>query len=108
MPGRYDDDDGLAAGGERLRGPILGVLYKYDRYPRISHPGISTKYRLKPPEKSIVFEEVSGDIWSIFNRAIFGRSRHSKYRPNIASLFCSKTGLNGLIESIDAGEANKS
>ena len=80
MPGRYDDDDGPAAGGEGLGGPIFEGVYFTSRY-------VHTKYRLRnieqiSPETSIVFEQVSGDIWLIFNRAIFGHSRHSKYRPN--------------------------
>ncbi len=42
-------------------------------------------------KKSIPPTEVSGDIWSIFfGRAIFGRSRHLKYRQNIASNFATR------------------
>ncbi len=76
MPGQYDDDDGPAAGGEQLGGPIFEGVYFTSRYIA------NMKYRLRNvdqilPETSIVFEEVSGDIWSIFNRGIFGHSRHS-------------------------------
>jgi hypothetical protein len=57
---------------------------------KISPLKISTKYCPKPPEKSIPPTEVSGDIWSIFGRAIFGRSRHLKYQQNIASNFATR------------------
>ena len=43
---------------------------------------------------SILAKKKSKD--TIFNRAIFGRSRNSKYQPNIASLFGSKTGLSSV------------
>jgi hypothetical protein len=54
---------------------------------------ISTKYCPKPPEKSIPPTEVSGNIWSIFGCAIFGRSRHLKYRQNITSNFATRWAL---------------
>ena len=55
MPGRYDDDDDWpAAGGERLGGPIFEGGYFTSRYIRNIASEISTKYRLKPPEKSSV------------------------------------------------------
>jgi hypothetical protein len=90
VPGGYDDDDWPATGGERLGGPIFEGGYFTSRYIRNIASEILTKYCLKPPEKLVVFEEVLGNIWLIFNRAIFGRSRHSKYRPNIASLFAAR------------------
>ena len=52
MPGRYTNDDGPAAGGERLRGPIFEGGYFKSRYIRnIASEILAKKYCLKPPEK---------------------------------------------------------
>ncbi len=58
MPGQYDNDDGPAAGGVRLGGPIFEGGYFTKWYIRNIASEILTKYRPKPPEKWIMFAEV--------------------------------------------------
>ena len=62
MSGRYDDDDGPAASGERLGGPIFEGVYFTSRYIRNIAFEISTKYRPKPRSCLRRFRAIFGRI----------------------------------------------
>jgi hypothetical protein len=75
VPGQYDNDDGPAAGGERLGGPIFEGVYFTSRYIRNIASKISTKYRLKPRSCLRRFRAIFKTVRIETNFSEFGGNR---------------------------------